>query len=57
MLDDGSEHDDVTEAMIARRAFEIWLVEGSGPPDEHWLQAERELRAEQAARRAKTDDA
>ena len=28
---------------IAKRAHEIYEVEGGGHPDSHWLQAEREL--------------
>jgi hypothetical protein len=46
MIDDERAAATVTDAMIARRAFEIWLVDGSRPPEDNWLQAERELREE-----------
>jgi hypothetical protein len=46
MIDDERAPATVTDAMIARRAFEIWLVDGSRPPEDNWLQAERELREE-----------
>lgn len=38
--------DGITQSMVARRAFEIWLVDGAGWPEEHRAQAERELREE-----------
>jgi hypothetical protein len=44
----------ITEAMIARRAFEISLTERSSTPEENWDRAERELR-EEAARQAGDD--
>ncbi len=37
---------DVSDAMIARRAFEISLTDDTGTPEENWTRAERELRAE-----------
>jgi hypothetical protein len=46
MIDDRRTGCPITEAMIARRAFEIWLVDGSRPPEENWAQAESELREE-----------
>lgn len=39
---------EITDAMIARRAFEISLTEGSTTPEENWSRAERELRDEAA---------
>jgi hypothetical protein len=33
----------ITEAMIARRAFEISLVERDSSPEENWDRARREL--------------
>jgi hypothetical protein len=38
----------ITEAMIARRAFEISLVERSTTPEENWDRARRELEQEAA---------
>jgi hypothetical protein len=38
----------ITQAMIARRAFEISLTEPSTTPEENWQRAERELREEAA---------
>jgi hypothetical protein len=38
----------ITDAMIARRAFEISLTDDKGTPEENWARAERELREEQA---------
>jgi hypothetical protein len=38
----------ITDAMIARRAFEISLTDDRGTPEENWARAERELRDEQA---------
>lgn len=35
---------DITEEMIARRAFELWLTNGSSTPEENWARAEQELR-------------
>ena len=37
---------EITEAMIARRAFEISLTDDEGTPEEQWARAERELREE-----------
>ena len=39
----------ITDAMIAKRAHEIWEKHGRphGHAESHWLQAERELRAAQ----------
>jgi hypothetical protein len=39
----------ITDAMIARRAFEISLTDDTGTPEENWARAERELREEAAA--------
>jgi hypothetical protein len=52
------EHDPdlpVTDEMIARRAFEIWLTNGTAAPEENWSRAEQELR-EEAARGSRPDD-
>lgn len=47
----------ITDAMIARRAFEISLVDASSTPEENWERAERELREEAAlAARREGDD-
>jgi hypothetical protein len=35
---------EVTREMIERRAFEIYISAGGGSPEDHWEQAERELR-------------
>jgi hypothetical protein len=37
---------EITHDMIARRAFEISLVDPDGDPAEHWRRAEQELRRE-----------
>lgn len=37
---------DITQEMIARRAFELWLTNGSASPEENWSRAEQELREE-----------
>jgi DUF2934 family protein len=37
---------EITEEMIARRAFELWLTNGSASPEDNWTRAEQELRAE-----------
>lgn len=37
---------EITDEMIARRAFELWLTNGSATPEDNWMQAERELREE-----------
>jgi hypothetical protein len=51
MGSDGEREDAmITDAMIARRAFEISLTDDRGP-DENWKRAERELREELAAER------
>jgi hypothetical protein len=36
----------ITQEMIARRAFELWLTNGSASPEENWAHAELELREE-----------
>ncbi len=36
----------ITQDMIARRAFELWLTNGSASPEENWARAEAELRDE-----------
>jgi hypothetical protein len=41
----------ITDAMIARRAFEISLTDDTGTPEQNWARAERELREEAAAAR------
>lgn len=43
-----SEHGEpeITQEMIARRAFELWLTNGSATPEENWTRAEQELREE-----------
>jgi hypothetical protein len=42
----------ITEAMVARRAFEISLVERSTTPEQNWERARRELEQEAAAQEA-----
>jgi hypothetical protein len=37
---------EITEEMIARRAFELWLTNGSASPQDNWARAEQELRDE-----------
>jgi hypothetical protein len=37
---------EITQDMIARRAFELWLTNGSAAPEENWSRAEEELREE-----------
>lgn len=37
---------EITHDMIARRAFEISLIDPGGDPAEHWQRAEEELRRE-----------
>ena len=37
---------EITQDMIARRAFELWLTNGSASPEENWSRAEQELREE-----------
>jgi hypothetical protein len=37
---------EITQDMIARRAFELWLTNGSMSPEENWARAEQELREE-----------
>lgn len=39
---------EITDAMIARRAFEISLTDDAATPEENWSRAERELREEAA---------
>lgn len=46
MAEDERRGSEITDAMIARRAFEISLTAAEGTPEQHWQQAERELRAE-----------
>jgi hypothetical protein len=41
-----SEGCQITDGMIARRAFEISLTDDTGTPEENWARAERELREE-----------
>ena len=45
----------ITDEMIARRAFEISLIEPDSQPEENWQRAERELR-EEAARQSPEND-
>ncbi len=42
----------ITQEQIARRAHEIWVQQGCRPGQdkEHWFEAERQLRAELAAK-------
>jgi hypothetical protein len=37
---------EITQEMIARRAFELWLTNGSASPEQNWARAEQELRDE-----------
>ncbi|MBV8235164.1 MAG: DUF2934 domain-containing protein [Actinobacteria bacterium] len=37
---------EITHDMIARRAYEIWLTDGGGTPEDNWHRAEEELLAE-----------
>lgn len=37
---------EITQEMVARRAFELWLTNGSATPEENWARAEQELRDE-----------
>jgi hypothetical protein len=48
VADEPNEPTPITDAMIARRAFEISLTDDTGTPTENWARAERELREEQA---------
>jgi hypothetical protein len=41
-----SSEPEITQDMIARRAFELWLTNGSATPEENWARAEAELREE-----------
>jgi hypothetical protein len=34
-----------TQEAIAKRAYELYLVQGGGDPVSHWLEAERDLSA------------
>jgi hypothetical protein len=36
---------EVTEQMVRRRAYEIWVEEGGESPESNWERAEQELRA------------
>ena len=40
---------EITDGMIARRAFEISLTDDTGTPEENWARAKKEL-LEEAAR-------
>jgi hypothetical protein len=41
---------DNREEKIRVRAYEIWERQGrTGDPEDHWLKAERELKAEEAS--------
>lgn len=47
---------DDREEKIRTRAYEIWERQGrSGSPDDHWLEAEREFKAEGQPREASAD--
>jgi hypothetical protein len=47
---------DNREEEIRVRAYEIWERQGrSGSPEDHWLEAERELKAEEAPTEAPQD--
>jgi hypothetical protein len=46
---------EITEEMIARRAFELWLTNGSASPEENWYLAEQELLDEAARERRGRD--
>jgi hypothetical protein len=37
---------DITDGMIARRAFELSLTDADATPEEIWRRAEKELREE-----------
>ena len=41
----GSPGRQITQEMIARRAYEIWKSGAGGSEMDNWLRAERELRA------------
>jgi hypothetical protein len=44
---------DSREERIRVRAYEIWERQGrSGSPEDHWLEAERELKAEEPTKAA-----
>lgn len=51
-MPDESPPREITEEMIARRAFELWLTNGSKTPEENWAEAEQELREESSQQRA-----
>jgi Protein of unknown function (DUF2934) len=47
---------DDREEKIRVRAYEIWEHQGqTGDPEDHWLEAERELKAEEEARATPQD--
>jgi hypothetical protein len=47
---------EITEAMIARRAFELSLTDASATPEENWDRAKGELAEEAARQRADEAD-
>jgi hypothetical protein len=55
MSAEGSEHEgdqamgEITDEMIAKRAYEISQSDQAGTPEENWERAERELREGQVA--------
>ena len=51
MPEDAPDEPPIPRELIARRAFEIWLTNGSASPEENWTRAEQELRAEAAEAR------
>lgn len=46
MPEDEHGEQQITREMVARRAFEIWLTNGSATPEANWQRAEQELRDE-----------
>jgi hypothetical protein len=47
---------DEREERIRVRAYEIWERQGrSGSPEDHWLEAERQLKAEEEQQGARQD--
>lgn len=44
--DAGSDGPVLSDAAVARRAYEISLTDPSGSPEENWARAEEELRCE-----------
>jgi Protein of unknown function (DUF2934) len=50
--------DETLEDRIRKRAYEIWEHAGrSGDPEDHWLEAEREIKGEPSAAPASADPA